>query len=164
MVLANSQETSSAKPSPEVAVRKSGSGIVVKGIHDLAVRFSMCCAPVPGDDIVGFVTRGRGISIHRTDCYNIISLPESERVRLIPAEWQTSEAASSLIFRRSLRSGTSISFRSTPGPAGRESRPSSFPLMSAAWMSCVRWRRRSARSKALWRSRGAPADPGVQKK
>ncbi len=46
---------------------KSTSAIVVKGIHDVAVRFSKCCSPVPGDEIVGFVTRGRGISIHRTD-------------------------------------------------------------------------------------------------
>ncbi len=76
---------------PEVAVRKSGNGIVVRGVHDLAVRFSMCCAPVPGDEIVGFVTRGRGITIHRTDCINIINLQESERVRLIPAEWQAPE-------------------------------------------------------------------------
>ena len=67
---------------------KSKSGIVVKGIHDLAVRFSKCCNPVPGDEIVGFVTRGRGVSIHRTDCVNIVNLPESERVRLIDAEWQ----------------------------------------------------------------------------
>jgi len=86
-VLAGASE-SAQKIVPEVAVRKSGNGIVVKGIHDLAVRFSMCCAPVPGDEIVGFVTRGRGISIHRTDCFNIISLPEGERGRLIPAEWQ----------------------------------------------------------------------------
>lgn len=69
---------------------KSKSGIVVKGIHDLAVRFSKCCAPVPGDEIVGFVTRGRGVSIHRTDCINIINLPEMERVRLIDAEWEGS--------------------------------------------------------------------------
>ena len=67
---------------------KSQSGIVVKGIHDVAVRFSKCCAPVPGDEIVGFVTRGRGVSIHRTDCVNIINLQEIERVRLIDAEWQ----------------------------------------------------------------------------
>ena len=67
---------------------KSKSGIVVKGISDLSVRFSKCCSPVPGDEIVGFVTRGRGISIHRTDCINIISLPEFDRVRLIDAEWQ----------------------------------------------------------------------------
>lgn len=67
---------------------KSKSGIVVKGLHDLAVRFSKCCSPVPGDEIVGFITRGRGISIHRTDCINVLNLPESERVRLIDAEWQ----------------------------------------------------------------------------
>lgn len=71
-------------------IAKSKSGIVVKGIHDLAVRFSKCCSPVPGDEIVGFVTRGRGISIHRTDCINIINMPEMERVRLIDAEWQQS--------------------------------------------------------------------------
>ena len=71
--------------------KKSKSGIVVRGIHDVAVRFSRCCSPVPGDEIVGFVTRGRGVSIHRTDCINIINLPESERVRLIDAEWQQSE-------------------------------------------------------------------------
>ena len=81
----------SQKMVPEVAVRKSGNGIVVRGVHDLAVRFSMCCAPVPGDEILGYVTRGRGITIHRTDCINIINLPESERVRLIPAEWQAPE-------------------------------------------------------------------------
>ena len=66
--------------------KHSKSGIVVKGIHDLAVRFSKCCSPVPGDEIVGFVTRGRGISIHRTDCVNVINLPEDERSRLIDAE------------------------------------------------------------------------------
>ncbi|MBT9775281.1 RelA/SpoT family protein [Clostridium sp. MCC353] len=73
--------------------KKSKSGIVVKGIHDVAVRFSRCCSPVPGDEIVGFVTRGRGVSIHRTDCINIINLPEDERARLIDAEWQQAEGA-----------------------------------------------------------------------
>lgn len=67
--------------------KNSKNGIIVKGIHDVAVRFSRCCSAVPGDEIVGFVTRGRGISIHRTDCVNILNLPESERVRLIDAEW-----------------------------------------------------------------------------
>ena len=71
-------------------VTKSKSGIVVKGIDDMAVRFSRCCNPVPGDEIVGFVTRGRGMSIHRTDCINIINLTESERIRLIDAEWEAS--------------------------------------------------------------------------
>lgn len=63
-------------------------GIIVKGIDDVAVRFSKCCSPVPGDEIVGFVTRGRGVSIHRTDCINVISLPEIDRMRLIDADWQ----------------------------------------------------------------------------
>ena len=62
----------------------------MKGIHDIAVRFSKCCSPVPGDEIVGFVTRGRGVSIHRTDCINILNLPEMERERLIDAEWESS--------------------------------------------------------------------------
>ena len=76
---------------PEV-IRKSKSGIVVKGIHDLAVRYAKCCSPVPGDEIVGFVTRGRGITIHRTDCINMMNLPEDEKARLIEAEWQSDNA------------------------------------------------------------------------
>ena len=72
----------------KVHIAKSKSGIVVKGIDDVAVRFSRCCNPVPGDEIVGFVTRGRGLSIHRTDCVNMIHLTEAERARLIPAEWE----------------------------------------------------------------------------
>ena len=71
--------------------KKGKGGIVVKGIHDVAVRFSRCCNPVPGDEIVGFVTRGRGISIHRTDCINILNFPASERARLIEAEWEQTE-------------------------------------------------------------------------
>ena len=70
---------------------KNTSAIVVKGVHDVAVRFSKCCSPVPGDEIVGFVTRGRGISIHRTDCVNLMSLPELDRHRLIDAEWQQTD-------------------------------------------------------------------------
>lgn len=71
--------------------KKSKSGIVVEGIHDVAVRFSKCCSPVPGDEIVGFVTRGRGVSIHRTDCINVINLPEEDRARLIDAEWNVAD-------------------------------------------------------------------------
>ena len=70
---------------------RSKNGITVKGIHDVAVRFSKCCSPLPGDEIVGFVTRGRGVSIHRTDCVNVIHLPEIETSRLIDAEWEESE-------------------------------------------------------------------------
>ena len=72
----------------KVHIAKSKSGIVVKGIDDMAVRFSRCCSPVPGDEIVGFVTRGRGLSIHRTDCVNVIHLTEAERARLISVEWE----------------------------------------------------------------------------
>mgnify|MGYP000724377407 FL=1 len=77
-----------AKANKEASKKNKG-GIVVKGIHDVAVRFSKCCNPVPGDEIVGFVTRGRGISIHRTDCINILNFPDSERARLIEAEWES---------------------------------------------------------------------------
>ena len=69
-------------------IAKSKSGIVVKGIHDVAARFSKCCNPIPGDEIVGFVTRGRGITIHRTDCVNVLNMSETDRTRLIEAEWQ----------------------------------------------------------------------------
>ena len=69
-------------------IAKSKRGIVVKGIHDVAVRFSKCCNPIPGDEIVGFVTRGRGITIHRTDCINVLNMSETDRTRLIEAEWQ----------------------------------------------------------------------------
>ena len=72
----------------KMKLTKSKGGIVVKGIDDVAVRFSRCCNPVPGDEIVGFVTRGRGVSIHRTDCVNVVNMNENERMRMIEAEWQ----------------------------------------------------------------------------
>lgn len=87
-VLENISENIEIKTNPS---RKSKSGIVVEGIHDVAVRFSKCCSPVPGDEIVGFVTRGRGVSIHRTDCINLMSLSEEDRMRLIEAEWNVPE-------------------------------------------------------------------------
>ena len=79
----NASET---KPKPKTSGNQGG--IIVKGVHDLSVRFSKCCSPVPGDEIVGFVTRGRGISIHRTDCINVINISEMDKERLIDAEWQ----------------------------------------------------------------------------
>ena len=85
-ILAEVHENAQIKQSQP---QKSKGGIVVKGIHDVAVRFSKCCSPVPGDEIIGFVTRGRGVSIHRTDCINVINLPEMDRARLIDAEWQS---------------------------------------------------------------------------
>ena len=59
----------------------------IRGVDGVAIRFSKCCSPVPGDEIVGFVTRGRGIAIHRTDCENLLGMSDNERERLIEAEW-----------------------------------------------------------------------------
>ena len=63
-------------------------GIVVKGMDNLMIRVSRCCNPVPGDEIIGFITKGRGISVHRVDCSNVTSLPESEKARFIEVEWE----------------------------------------------------------------------------
>ena len=83
------EKTIDQKP---IKQQKSKSGIMVKGIGDVAVRFSKCCSPVPGDEIIGFVTRGRGVTIHRTDCVNVINLSDEERGRLIEAEWDAQYA------------------------------------------------------------------------
>jgi guanosine-3',5'-bis(diphosphate) 3'-pyrophosphohydrolase len=74
------------KPAPEVKrhPRRLGQGVKVKGVENLLVRFSKCCNPVPGDPIIGFVTRGKGVSIHRTDCPNLAG---EEQERIIEVEW-----------------------------------------------------------------------------
>lgn len=92
-VISDSDVLDAIDNSKQGAVRKntSKSGVVVEGMNDVAARFSKCCSPVPGDEIVGFVTRGRGLSIHRTDCTNIINLPDIERGRLIEASWAVDE-------------------------------------------------------------------------
>ena len=68
--------------------RRDNPGVVVKGSDNLMIRISRCCNPVPGDEIVGFITKGRGISVHRKDCSNMTSLPESEYARFIDVEWE----------------------------------------------------------------------------
>ena len=68
--------------------RRENPGIIVKGADNLMIRVSRCCNPVPGDEIIGFITKGRGISVHRKDCSNITSLQEEEKARLIDVEWE----------------------------------------------------------------------------
>ena len=68
--------------------RAAGSaGVHVEGLDDIMIRLSRCCSPVPPDEIVGFVTRGRGVSVHRTDCLNATTLQEGQPDRLIEVEW-----------------------------------------------------------------------------
>jgi GTP pyrophosphokinase len=62
-------------------------GVYVEGLDDVMIRLSRCCTPVPGDDIIGFVTRGRGVSVHRGDCSNAAALMASQETRLIEVEW-----------------------------------------------------------------------------
>ena len=66
---------------------RSRTGIIVHGIDDVSVRLSKCCSPVPGDEIVGFITRGRGVTVHRKDCENVTGMSDEEKARLIDVEW-----------------------------------------------------------------------------
>lgn len=82
---------------PQRRKKTSSNGVVVEGIEDCLVRFSRCCSPVPGDSIIGYITRGRGVSVHRKDCPNVLASQNNEdRERLIKVHWETelSEKAS----------------------------------------------------------------------
>ena len=79
--------TARQQPTTTRPGRGSAVGVYVEGLDDLMVRLSRCCTPVPGDEIVGFVTRGRGVSVHRADCANAASLASRSRERLIEVEW-----------------------------------------------------------------------------
>lgn len=68
--------------------RNESPGIIVKGADNLMIHLSKCCNPVPGDAVIGFITKGRGITVHRCDCSNIVSLPEEDKGRLIEVEWE----------------------------------------------------------------------------
>ncbi len=76
-----------AKKEPEKMKIRHEGGVVIQGVENLLIRMSRCCNPVPGDAIVGYITKGRGISIHRADCPNVTNAPENEN-RLIEVEWE----------------------------------------------------------------------------
>jgi GTP pyrophosphokinase len=67
---------------------EDNSGVVVEGVDNLMIRIAKCCSPVPGDEIVGFITKGRGITVHRKDCDNLKSLPDDEKARCIDVRWE----------------------------------------------------------------------------
>ncbi len=72
---------------PRTRSERDTIGVHVEGLDDVMVRLAKCCTPVPGDEIMGFVTRGRGVSVHRTDCANAVSLSQGQGGRLIEVEW-----------------------------------------------------------------------------
>ena len=74
---------------PRAAERRTA-GIYVEGLDDMMVHLARCCTPVPGDQIMGFVTQGRGVSVHRTDCSNAVALTTRSKERLIDVEWDAS--------------------------------------------------------------------------
>jgi GTP pyrophosphokinase len=73
---------------------RAGAGVHVEGLDDVMVRLSRCCTPVPGDEIIGFVTRGRGVSVHRSDCANAAALSAGEVGRMIEVEWDRDRSGS----------------------------------------------------------------------
>ncbi|HEX7131582.1 MAG TPA: bifunctional (p)ppGpp synthetase/guanosine-3',5'-bis(diphosphate) 3'-pyrophosphohydrolase [Iamia sp.] len=79
---------------PRARRPRSTIGVHVEGLDDVMVRLAKCCTPVPGDEIMGFVTRGRGVSVHRTDCANAVSLSHGQGGRLIEVEWDQSGSGS----------------------------------------------------------------------
>ncbi len=85
-----SRETEETLPVTARRTRRSShssAGVHVEGLDDVLIRLSRCCTPVPGDEIIGFVTRGRGVSVHRTDCANAVSLAAHQNDRVIDVEW-----------------------------------------------------------------------------
>ena len=81
---------------PRDATSKSV-GVHVEGLDDVMVRLARCCTPVPGDEIIGFITRGRGVSVHRSDCANAVALSSSQGERLIDVEWDHASGSSFIV-------------------------------------------------------------------
>ncbi len=89
-----SKEMKEVKTAPSMRKTRPTHGVSVKGVDNLLVRFARCCNPVPGDEIIGYITRGRGVSVHRLDCQNLNSSTDSEEAaRVIEVEWEQSVEA-----------------------------------------------------------------------
>ena len=86
------QLPSSRMPTGNPNRHRNSVGVVVEGLDDVLVRLSRCCTPVPGDEIIGFITRGRGVSVHRLDCANAESLMAEQAARLIDVEWDSDDS------------------------------------------------------------------------
>ncbi|GAA2135002.1 bifunctional (p)ppGpp synthetase/guanosine-3',5'-bis(diphosphate) 3'-pyrophosphohydrolase [Streptomyces synnematoformans] len=87
-----------APPLPGTRKRRAANdpGVIVKGVDDVWVKLSRCCTPVPGDPIIGFVTRGKGVSVHRADCVNVESLSQQPE-RIIEVEWAPTQSSVFLV-------------------------------------------------------------------
>lgn len=84
------QEALPLKP-VERKISSSSTGVSVKGVGDVWIKLARCCMPVPGDDIIGFITRNQGVSVHRTDCQNMIDLNKNQHDRVVEVEWTSTK-------------------------------------------------------------------------
>ena len=71
--------------------KKKDNGVTVKGLDNILIRFAKCCSPLPGEDIIGYITKGRGVAVHRRDCTNINLNDEFSKNRLVEVEWNNPE-------------------------------------------------------------------------
>ncbi|MDR1033534.1 MAG: bifunctional (p)ppGpp synthetase/guanosine-3',5'-bis(diphosphate) 3'-pyrophosphohydrolase [Bifidobacteriaceae bacterium] len=89
--LAATQDAAIQKRSNKKQKEVSSSGVVIKGVDDIWVKFAKCCTPVPGDEIVGFITRGHGVSVHQVDCKSLATMAKEQPERLVDAAWSTAQ-------------------------------------------------------------------------
>ena len=97
------QLPTTVNPSRRMSRKRRSPGVYVEGLDDVMIRFSRCCSPVPGDEIIGFVTRGRGVSVHRSSCSNAVALAASSEERLIEVEWDRDTSNSVFVAQIEIR-------------------------------------------------------------
>ena len=101
-------EEKNEKYTKEKEVVKTKSGIIIKGENNLLYRLARCCTPVPGDDVLGYITKGRGVSIHRKDCINLIALIKHDPEKVVEVSWGEKEAKSSYIAEIKIKTDDSV--------------------------------------------------------